>query len=71
MDWNWDETSHKGTQVKKAGIKKLKDEWVWQPVKLDSKAQGYDGYQVGVILDGEANTCPYCKGKGERPKGSK
>ena len=71
MDWKWDSKSYKNISNKDTGIKKLNDDWVWHPVKLDSKAQGYDGYQVGVILDGEANTCPYCKGKGERPKGSK
>jgi len=71
MDWEWDSKSHKKINSKDTGIKKLNEEWSWQPVRLDSKTQGYGGYQVGVILDGEANTCPYCKGTGERPKGSK
>ncbi len=71
MDWEWDSKSHKKIHTGKSSIKKLKDEWLWQPVKLDSNTQGYGSYQVGVLLDDEANSCPYCKGTGERPKGSK
>jgi len=71
MDWKWDSKSHKNLNSKDAGIKKLNEEWLWQTVKLDSNTQGYGGYQAGIILDDEANSCPYCKGTGERPKGSK
>jgi len=71
MDWKWDSKSHKNLNSKDTGIKKLNEEWLWQTVKLDSNTQGYGGYQAGVILDDEANSCPYCKGTGERPKGSK
>jgi len=71
MDWEWDSKSHKKINSKDTGIKKLNEEWSWQPFKLDSSTQGYGSYQVGIILDDEANSCPYCKGTGERPKGSK
>lgn len=71
MDWKWDSKSYKKINTKDTGIKKLDEGWSWQTVKLDSNTQGYGSYQVGVFLDDEANSCPYCKGTGERPKGSK
>lgn len=71
MDWAWDSSSHKKTQVGKAGITKIKDEWVWQPVKLGPGAQGYGSHQIGEILEDEVYPCGFCNGTGEKPKGSK
>jgi len=70
MDWQWDSTSHKGTQTKNAGIKKLKDEWVWQPVKVGPVGQ-YGSHQLGELLEDEVYPCAFCQGTGEKPKGSK
>ena len=70
MDWQWDSSSHKKIQTK-SGIKKLKDEWVWQPVKLSPGAQGYGSHQIGELLEDEVYPCGFCQGTGEKPKGSK
>jgi len=69
MDAEWDEVSHrKGSR--KPGIKKLKDEWVWQPAKL-GPADQYGSHQVGDLLKDEVYPCGFCSGTGEKPKGSK
>lgn len=70
MDWNWDSTSHKGTQVKRAGVKKLKDEWEWQPVSMGPGGQ-YGSHQTGELFEDEVYPCGFCHGTGEKPKGSK
>jgi len=70
MDWQWDEVSHKGSRTGKGGIKKLKDEWVWQPVKLEG-GQSYGGHHTGILLEDETYPCGFCNGTGEKPKGSK
>jgi len=71
MDWEWHSGSRKKIKVGKTGIKKLKDEWIWQPVKLGSGAQGYGSHQAGEILENEVYPCAFCKGTGEKPRGSK
>lgn len=71
MDWKWDSKSYKNLNTRDTGIKKLKDEWVWQPVKINSGAQGYGSHRVGEILEDEIYPCAYCNGTGEKPKGSK
>jgi len=70
MDWEWDSGSHKRAQTKNAGIKKLKDEWIWQPVKLGPAGQ-YGGHQIGELLEDEVYPCGFCNGTGEKPRGSK
>jgi len=71
MAFQWDSGSHNKTQTKNSGIKKLKDEWVWQPVKLGPGAQGYGGHQLGELLEDEAYPCGFCNGTGQKPRGSK
>jgi len=71
MVWEWDSDSHKKIKVKKTGIKKLKDEWIWQSVKIGSGAQGYGSHQIGEILEEEVYPCAFCKGTGEKPRGSR
>ncbi|MEW6216023.1 MAG: hypothetical protein AB1478_12605, partial [Nitrospirota bacterium] len=70
MDWEWDPSSYKRIRTGKTGIKKLKDEWIWQPVKLGPAGQ-YASHQVGEILEDEIYPCGFCNGTGEKPKGSK
>jgi RecJ-like exonuclease len=70
MTWQWDSGSHNKIQTKNAGIKKLQDEWVWQPVKLGPAGQ-YGSHQVGELLEEEAYPRGFCSGTGEKPKGSK
>jgi len=70
MDWQWDEILHKKRQVGKTGIKKLNDEWVWQPVKLSSGGQ-YGSHQIGELLEEGMYRCAFCQGLGEKPKGSR
>ena len=71
MEWKWNSDSYKRIRTGKAGIKKLKDEWIWQPAKLNSGAQGYGSYQIGEILEDEVYPCAFCNGTGEKPRGSK
>jgi len=71
MDWEWDSRSHKKIHTGKSSIKKLKDEWLWQPFKIKSAAGGNRSYQVGELLEDEVYPCAFCNGTGERPKGSK
>lgn len=71
MDWEWDSVSHKKTQARKTGIKKLKDEWIWQPVKIGPGAQGYGSHQIGELLEDGVYPCAFCNGTGEKPRGSK
>lgn len=71
MDWEWDSKSHKKILTGKSSIKKLKDEWLWQPFKIKSVAGGNRSYQVGELLKDEVYPCAFCNGTGERPKGSK
>lgn len=66
MSWEWDETFHKKIRAKNTGIKKLKDEWIWQTAKL-----GPDSHQTGELLGDEVYPCGFCNGTGEKPKGSK
>jgi len=70
MDWNWDESSHRKGRAGKTGIKKLKDEWVWQPARV-GPGQSYGGHQVGELFEDELYPCGFCGGTGEKPKGSK
>ncbi|MEW6685012.1 MAG: hypothetical protein AB1393_02240 [Candidatus Edwardsbacteria bacterium] len=70
MDWEWDSSSYKRIRTGKTGIKKLKDEWIWQPVKLRPAGQ-YASHQVGEILEDEIYPCGFCNGAGEKPRGSK
>jgi len=71
MEWKWNSDSYKRIRTGKAGIKKIKDEWIWQPAKLNSGAQGYGSHQVGEILEDEVYPCAFCNGTGEKPRGSK
>lgn len=70
MDWQWDLASHKRSQVKNSGIKKLKDEWVWHPVKV-GPGQSYGGHQMGALFKDETYPCGFCNGTGEKPRGSR
>ena len=70
MAWEWDSASHKRMQTGKGGIKKLKDEWVWQPVKVGPAGQ-YGSHQIGELLEDEVYPCGFCNGTGEKPRGSK
>ncbi|MCG2710650.1 MAG: hypothetical protein L6246_10100 [Thermodesulfovibrionales bacterium] len=70
MDWEWDSSSHKRIQTGKTGIKKLKDEWIWQTVKLGPAGQ-YGSHQIGELLEDEVYPCGFCNGTGEKPRGSK
>ena len=70
MAWQWDSGSHNKTQTKNSGIKKLKDQWVWQPVTLGPAGQ-YGSHQVGELLEDQAYPCGFCNGTGQKPRGSK
>ncbi|MDA2926048.1 hypothetical protein MYX78_02250 [Acidobacteria bacterium AH-259-G07] len=67
-DWNWETKSHGEMTSGRRRIKKLPEEWVWQPVKM-GPAYGRGG-QVGKLLHESVYDCAFCKGTGERPKGS-
>ena len=71
MEWQSDSRSHSRIQTKNSGIRKLKDEWIWQPLKLGPGVQGYDGHQLGELLEDEAYPCGFCSGTGEKPRGSR
>jgi len=70
MDWQWDSDLPKKVQTKGKGIKKIKDEWVWQPAKI-GPGQSYGGHQIGELFKDEAYPCGFCSGTGCKPKGSK
>ncbi|MEW6674749.1 MAG: hypothetical protein AB1348_01805 [Nitrospirota bacterium] len=70
MSWEWDSSQYKKIQPGKAGVKKLKDEWIWQPVKLSPVGQ-YASHRVGEILEDKIYPCGFCNVTGEKPKGSK
>ena len=70
MGWEWDSISHKKTQINKSSIKKLKDEWVWQPVKI-GPGRPYGGHQAGMLFEDEIYPCGFCNGTGEKPRGSR
>ncbi|MDP8214485.1 MAG: hypothetical protein RAO92_00210 [Candidatus Euphemobacter frigidus] len=71
MSWEWDKASFK-TKLKtgKTGIKKLQDEWAWQPVTL-GPGKSYGGHQAGALFEDEEYPCGFCRGQGERPRGTK
>jgi len=69
MDWAWDSVSHKGTQTNRRNVKKLKDDWVWEPVKI-GPGQSYGGHQKGALLSDGTYPCGFCSGKGQKPMGS-
>jgi len=71
MSWEWDSGSHIKVQTKNSGIRKLKDDWVWHPVKLGPGVQGYGGGQLGELLEDEEYPCGFCSGTGAKPRSSK
>jgi len=70
MDWQWNESSHKDLQNGKSNIKKLKEEWLWQPANV-GPGQSYGGHHKGMLFEDETYPCGFCAGKGEKPAGSK
>jgi len=70
MSWQLDSGLHNKVQTKNSGISKLKDEWLWQPVKLGPAGQ-YGSHQVGELLEDEVYRCGFCSGTGHKPRGSK
>jgi len=70
MARQWNSGSHNRIQTKNTGVKKLKDEWVWHPVKLGPAGQ-YGSHQVGELLEEGVHPCGFCSGTGEKPRGSK
>ena len=69
MNWEWNTSSHKKVQNEQNDIKKLKDEWVWNPIKL-GPGQSYGGHQVGELFEDGSYPCGFCNGKGQKPRGS-
>jgi len=57
-------------KVGKPGIKKLKDDWVWRPLKMGPE-QSDGGHQTGMLLEYESYPCGFCNGTGQKPKGSR
>ncbi|MCG2727106.1 MAG: hypothetical protein L6244_00435 [Candidatus Methanoperedenaceae archaeon] len=70
-DWSWDTKSHKGIRTDRQGIKKLPEEWLWEPVKMGPAHSSYGRGVVGKILTEKVYDCGFCRGTGERPKGSR
>jgi len=69
MGMQWGENSHKNIKAK-PGIKKLKDEWIWQPFNV-GPGQSYGGHQAGLLLEDDSYPCGFCDGTGEKPVNSK
>jgi len=70
-DWSWETKSHKGVQTAGPGIKKLPEEWLWEPVKMGPAHSSYGRGVVGKVLTEKVYDCGFCRGTGERPKGSR
>jgi len=68
-NWNW--KTNKRIKSRGFPIQKSHDEWVWHPVTLGSSGRQSNRSFLGKILDEDVYDCGFCKGKGEKPKGSK
>lgn len=71
VDWSWDTKSHRGVRTDRPGIKKLPDEWLWEPVKMGPSHSSYGRGVVGKVLTDKVYDCGFCRGTGEKPKGTK
>jgi len=67
----WDSISFRRAKEKGSGIKKWPDERVWEPVTLDSSGRRASGKFIGKILVDDIYECGFCKGSGEKPRGSR
>ena len=65
--WDWNKTSYHEIDGDRRRIRKLREEWVWQPTKMGPS----DGRvrEVGQLMHDSVYECAFCKGTGERPKG--
>lgn len=53
------------------GIRKWQDEWNWRPVALNSLSRKAGGNFTGKILNDDIYECGFCKGRGEKPRGTR
>jgi len=67
LDWK----SPKRIQSKESPIKKWHDEWIWESVKLGSSARHSNQSFLGKILNEDVYECGFCRGKGQKPPGSR
>jgi len=70
MSFDWKTGSNRSIKTSNKGIKKIKEQWLWKPVKVGSGIERF-GHQTGELLRDDMYTCGYCKGTGEKPKGYK
>ena len=68
---NWERKAHQKSQNRSLPIKKWNDDWVWQPVTLDSSGQRVASKFIGEVLNDDIYECGFCRGSGEKPRGSK
>ena len=67
MDWE----KAAGKNTKGTALNEGRSEgWAWDPVKTDSRGRSYGGKRIGQLMRERVYDCAFCKGTGERPKGS-
>lgn len=67
---SWETKSHREMTGTTRRIKKLPEEWVWQPIKMGPSHTSYGRGVVGKVLAESVYDCAFCRGSGERPRGS-
>ncbi len=67
---NWESKSSKEIGLDSSRIEKLPEDWVWEPVKMGSAYTSYGRGTVGKVLKEKVYDCAFCRGSGERPRGS-
>jgi len=67
----WESKSFRKAKEREPSIKKWQDEWIWEPVALDSSGQNVTRKYTAKILNDDIYECGYCKGKGEKPRGTR
>lgn len=67
---NWETKPHQKLSGRTKGIKKLPEDWQWEPVKIGSAYTSYGRGTVGMLLSETVYDCAFCRGSGQRPRGS-
>lgn len=63
MDWQWE---------RKTETERQPEGWIWEPEAIDTTGRPYGkSRRIGQILREEVYDCGFCRGTGQRPKGSK
>jgi len=69
----WDTSTIEKGKRKGAGLKREHEELIWKPVKLSREGKSYaweGGGGTGQIFEEEVYKCGFCKGTGQKPRGS-